>query len=143
MESHHANRAELNALVVDDEELVRKLVSAALKGLGVEKIETADDGRAAIEIVQARQNSGNPFNLIVCDWEMPVMDGIDFLEKFRADNLDAIFIMVTARTATEDFNKAKKKGVDYFFMKPLQADMLRIRLDSAIDAAIQRRQKAL
>jgi DNA-binding response OmpR family regulator len=70
---------------------------------------------------------------------MPVMDGIQFLETFRKTDKAAVVIMVSARTSTSDFNEAKRKGADYFFMKPLDATMLKLRLGAAIDAALKSR----
>lgn len=133
-----ANRANLNALVIDDDTLIQKLIKSTLGILGVRKIKVVSDGRAALQAVQLKEQEGDPFDIILCDWDMPVMDGIGFLEAFRKNNQNAVVIMVTARTSHADFDKAKTKGADFFFMKPLDMSMLKIRLAAALDVAFER-----
>jgi len=126
-------------LVIDDAQMIQKLIKSALEIMGIRRIEVASNGREALQSVQFKEQAGEPFNLIICDWNMPVMDGITFLETFRKNNQKAVFIMFTVRTTAKDFNDAKSKGADYFFMKPMDVSMLKIRLDAAIDAAFERR----
>lgn len=139
MNATPTNRTNLNVLVIDDEVLIHKLIKSTLNLMGVRKIEVALDGSAGLKAVQLKEQAGEPFNVIICDWDMPVMDGISFLETFRKNDKNAVVIMVTARTSQLDFDKAKNKGVDYFFMKPLDMTMLKIRLAAALDAAFERR----
>ncbi len=141
MNTPHSDRSKLNVLVVDDNDINQKLNKSTLVTLGVRNIEVAADGREGLAAVRKNEAANKPFDLIICDWMMPVMDGITFLEKFRETNKRAVFIMVTARTSESDFNEAKDKGADYFFMKPMDLVMLKIRLDGALDASFQRRQK--
>lgn len=139
MNATMTNRTNLNVLVIDDEALIQKLIKSTLNLMGVRNIEVALDGSAGLKAVQLKERAGEPFNVIICDWDMPVMDGISFLETFRKNNKNAVVIMVTARTSPMDFAKAKNKGADYFFMKPLDMTMLKIRLAAALDAAFERR----
>lgn len=135
----NANRAELNVLIVDDEKTVQDLVKSVLSSMGINKIEVASDGRSALQVINRKKQSDQTINVIICDWDMPVLDGIGFLEEYRKTDDKAVIIMVTARNSTSDFNTAKQKGADYFFMKPLEANMLKIRLGAALDAAVSRR----
>lgn len=139
MSAETTNRSALNVLIVDDEPRLQILIKSTLSIIGVQNIAVESDGQAALKAISAQDQKGEPFDVVICDWNMPVMDGLEFLEKFRKDNKQAVVIMVTARTSTSDFNEAKRKGADYFFMKPLDVDMLKIRLAGAIDAALKRR----
>lgn len=131
-----ASRADMNVLVIDDSVQIQKLIKSTLSVLGIRQVSTALDGQEALKAVDSKKQAGDePFSLIICDWDMPVMDGITFIETFRKTDKNAVVIMVTARTSTADFNQAKIKGADYFFMKPLDLDMLKIRLAGALDAA--------
>ncbi|MBT3558396.1 MAG: response regulator [Rhodospirillales bacterium] len=134
-----ANRADLNVLIVDDESLFQRLIKSTLGFMSVHKITIAADGKEGLQAVQANEQAGNPFNVLIVDWDMPVMDGIQFVEAFRKTDKAAVVIMVTARTSAADFNEAKRKGADYFFMKPLDPAMLKLRLGAAIDAALKNR----
>lgn len=139
MSSSPPDRSTLHVLVIDDNPVSQELTRSTLTLLGVSHIDLAEDGHKALEMVEKQDGKGEPYDLLICDWMMPVMDGITFLETFRQTNKRAVFIMVTARTSEEDFNEAKEKGADYFFMKPLDLTMLKIRLDAAIDASFARR----
>jgi two-component system, chemotaxis family, chemotaxis protein CheY len=141
MDTSLPDRGNLNTLIIDDDVAIQKLVKGALSQLGVCKVICASEGREALQVVKANERNNEPFNLIICDWEMPVMDGITFLETFRKNNQIAVVIMLTVRTSADDFNKAHKAGADYFFMKPLDTDMLKTRLDAAINAALEKRLK--
>ena len=131
----HAN---MNVLVIDDEPLIQKLMKSTLGILGVRTIEIVSDGRAALHAIRMKELSGQPFSHIVSNWDIPVMDGIAFLEAFRSMNKKTVVTMVTGHTETTDFNEAKDKGADYFFMKPLDMGMLKTRLAAALDAAFER-----
>ena len=64
---------------------------------------------------------------------MPNMDGMEFLEAFRADYPGTPFVMLTAKTDVMAFNAAKRSGATYFFMKPIDAADLKARLSSLFD----------
>ena len=82
------------------------------------------------------KNAEESFGLVISDWMMPGMDGIEFLERFRRDNQNTPFIMLTAKTAAKDFQKAKELGANYFLMKPLTADEMGIRIQGVIDVTV-------
>ena len=104
-----------------------ELVRTVLNSLGVPDVTVANDGQAALKIVK---DGGQPFGLVVSDWIMPNMNGLEFLESFRTDYPGTPFVMLTAKTDVEAFNAAKRTGATYFFMKPIEAEDLKARLDS-------------
>src|SRR5271165_3364258 len=82
-------------LVVDDMEVMRKVTTDQLRALGAQHIELANDGQAALNLLR-----NQPFDLVLADWNMPVMTGIELLKTVRADEQLATLpiIMVTAES---------------------------------------------
>lgn len=100
-------------LVVDDEAVLRMLIVDSLEDLGC-SIDEADNGKDALDLL-----NHNKYNVIVLDYMMPGMTGIEFLEKANKDKLNgAAVIMLTAKAQEKDQHQAKQAGVDYFMKKP-------------------------
>jgi two-component system chemotaxis response regulator CheY len=113
-------------LIIDDLVPMRMIVRTLLRQIGFEHIEEADDGEQALQILQADKD----FGLVLSDWIMPVMDGVDLLRKVRSDhNLkDLPFILITAEVEKKKIIEAIKAGVDIYIVKPLTEDILREKL---------------
>ena len=109
-------------LVVDDFNTMRRMVIKMLKELGFEDIVEAPDGAVAFDLLKE-----NEIDLIISDWNMPNMTGIELLEKVRATDgyQDTPFIMVTAEGQKEQVIEAVKKGVTGYIIKPFTADVLK------------------
>lgn len=100
-------------LVVDDEAVLRMLIVDSLEDLGC-SIDEADNGKEALDLLNQKE-----YHVIVLDYMMPGMTGIEFLEKANKDKLNgAAVIMLTAKAQEKDQQQAKKAGVDYFMKKP-------------------------
>ncbi|MDX8390174.1 MAG: response regulator [Mariprofundaceae bacterium] len=115
------------ALVVDDAKVVRVSLGRILKGLGFDVLEAAD-GAEAIEQVNANHDVG----LILLDWNMPVMNGYDFLIALRQmpeHTSSPPVIMVTTETGMSSMLKALAAGADEYVMKPFDSDMIKSKLD--------------
>jgi two-component system chemotaxis response regulator CheY len=114
-------------LIIDDFAPMRKIVRTLLRQIGFEHIEEADDGEQALQILQTAKD----FGLLLSDWMMPVMDGVDLLRKVRSDrNLkDLPFILITAAAEKEKIIEAVKAGVDIYIVKPLTEAILREKLE--------------
>jgi two-component system sensor histidine kinase/response regulator len=108
-------------LVVDDMEVMRKLTIEQLRSLGAKHIDQAPDGRAALQMLQSQ-----PFDLVLADWNMPVMTGIDLLKAVRADARLASLpiIMVTAESQRGRVQEAIAAGVSELLVKPYTATRL-------------------
>ena len=115
-------------LVVDDFSTMRRIVKTCLRQLGFENITEAEDGTVALQ----RLKDGTPFALIISDWNMPNMMGIDLLKAVRAnDSYKKIpFVMVTAEAQQENVIEAAKAGVSNYIVKPFTADMLQQKLEA-------------
>lgn len=114
-------------LIVDDFSTMRRIVKNCLKQLGFENVTEAEDGQIAFEKLKA----GN-FELVISDWNMPNMMGIDLLRAVRADEkYKAVpFLMVTAESQKENVLEAAKAGVSNYIIKPFTADMLETKLEA-------------
>ncbi len=121
----------IKVLVVDDFPTMRRIVKNLLKQLGFENIDEAEDGVQALN----KLRSGN-YGLVVSDWNMPNMEGIDLLRNIRqeAEPLKNIpFLMVTAEAEKEKVIEAIKSGVDNYIVKPFTAEVLKEKLEKIAD----------
>ncbi len=103
-------------LVVDDVNAMRVQVKEILKTAGFKKIDLAADGSEALKCIQQ-----NTYDLVLSDWHMEPVPGLDLLKSVRSNPLmnKTAFIMVTAENAKENVMKAIEMGVDNYVMKPL------------------------
>ena len=116
----------MKVLVVDDFATMRRIVKNILVQLGFKNIIEADDGTSALEILQKEK-----VDLIISDWNMSKMTGLDLLKTVRADaNLAATpFIMVTAEAQQDNIIAAVKAKVSQYIVKPFTADTLAEKMD--------------
>jgi two-component system chemotaxis response regulator CheY len=112
--------AETKIIVVDDMMTMRKLVRKCLNDLGLKNSVEADDGETAWPLITKAQAEGAPFQLIISDWNMPKMKGVDLLRKVRADaGLKATpFILLTAEAEATQVKEALLAGVSQYIVKP-------------------------
>jgi sigma-B regulation protein RsbU (phosphoserine phosphatase) len=112
-------------LIAEDDPISAKVLEAALSKLGYEPV-IAHDGAEAWEIFNRE-----PARLIVSDWMMPGLDGLELCEKVRAraQTPYTYFILLTAnRTSADNYQMASAAGVDDFLVKPLDREAIRMRL---------------
>ena len=120
---------DLMILVVDDHPITRNMVKAILKGLGYKNIFQAECGATAIQLLKTEK-----FELIICDWNMPQMSGLDVLKKVRdMKKYKAIpFLMLTAEAYRENVTAAMQSGVTDYIIKPFTADVLANKIDTCL-----------
>ncbi|HDM75865.1 MAG TPA: response regulator [Deltaproteobacteria bacterium] len=111
----------MTVLVVDDFSTMRRINKNILKELGFKNILEADDGTTALEVLE-----NNKVDLIISDWNMPKMTGLEFLKKVRAsaEYKDIPFLMVTAEAQKENIIEAVKAKVSNYIVKPFTAQTL-------------------
>ncbi|MBP8646176.1 MAG: response regulator [Syntrophobacteraceae bacterium] len=111
----------MTALVVDDFATMRRIVRNILRDLEFKNILEAEDGSAAMEVLK-----NNKVDLIVSDWNMPKMNGLEFLKQVRATDgiKDIPFLMVTAEAQKENIIEAVKAKVSNYIVKPFTAATL-------------------
>ena len=119
----------MKVLVVDDYKTMIRIVTNLLKQLGFKNIDDAADGNAALK----KLRSGG-FGLVISDWNMEPMTGLELLREVRSDgSLKATpFLMVTAESKTENVVAAKQAGVDNYIVKPFNAETLKEKLVSVL-----------
>jgi two-component system chemotaxis response regulator CheY len=119
----------MNILVVDDYATMVKIIRNLLRQIGFINIEDASDGAAALQILRDK-----PFGLVISDWNMEPMTGLQLLREVRADAQlkDIPFIMVTAESKTENVVVAKQAGVSNYIVKPFNAETLKNKLASVL-----------
>lgn len=117
----------LPILVVDDFATMRKIVRKHLSSLGFENITEAEDGDIALEKLNASQ-----FELIISDWNMPNMMGLDFLKEVRSNDIyrEVPFLMVTAESQKGNVLDAAQAGASNYIIKPFTVDLLRRKLEA-------------
>ena len=119
----------MNILIVDDYKTMLRIIRNLLNQLGFQNVEEATDGGAALLKLRERN-----FGLVISDWNMEPMTGLQLLKEVRADiKLKSTpFIMVTAESKTENVVAAKEAGVNNYIVKPFNAATLKTKLVSVI-----------
>lgn len=120
---------EMSVLIVDDYKTMLRIIRNLLKQIGFQNVDEATDGQAALE--RMRQKN---YGLVISDWNMEPMTGLDLLKEVRADDTlrPVPFIMVTAESKTENVVAAKEAGVNNYIVKPFNAATLKNKLVSVL-----------
>lgn len=119
----------MNILIVDDYKTMLKIIGNLLRQLGFTNIDEATDGSMALELFGQKN-----YGLIISDWNMEPMSGLDLLKQVRAgaNNNKVPFIMVTAESKTENVIIAKQAGVSNYIVKPFNAETLKTKLTTVL-----------
>ena len=114
-------------LLVDDSDIQLKALRKLFKQLDYTNIATAESGKEALSLIKE-----NNFSLIICDWSMPEMTGIELLEKLREDTFkkDIPLIMLTANSDKKSVVEAISKGVTDYIVKPVSLAVLEEKLEN-------------
>ncbi len=124
-----ANIKDVKILVVDDHAITRNMVKAILKGLGYDNIHQAENGLNAIKYLQE-----DSFNVVICDWNMPSMSGLEVLQQVRKmqEYQKIPFLMLTAEAYRENVSAALESGVTDYIVKPFTAEILANKLGNVL-----------
>ena len=124
----------LRVLVVDDMKVMRNIISKGLKKMGFEVIEVAEDGIPAWGLLESKHSEKTPIQLVVSDWNMPGMTGLDLLKKVRSDERFKTlpFIMVTAEGEQASVVSAIKAGVTNYITKPFTNETFEAKLGKVL-----------
>ena len=116
----------MDVLIVDDFATMRRILKNILRQIGFTNIYEADDGKSALNMLKKQK-----FDLILCDWNMPEMSGLELLNKVRSDNeLKGIpFVMVTAEAQKNNIIEAVQAGVSNYVVKPFTAETINGKLE--------------
>ncbi|MFP6732973.1 MAG: response regulator [Rhodospirillales bacterium] len=121
----------MRVLIVDDYKTMLRIMRNLLKQLSFENVEEAIDGTAALEKLRAFNGE---FGLVISDWNMEPMTGIQLLRELRGDDeLKQIpFVMVTAESKSENVIAAKEAGVSNYIVKPFNAETLKSKMENVL-----------
>lgn len=116
----------INVLVVDDFATMRRIIKGVLKQLGFNNLIEAEDGEAALKELRKEK-----IGLIVSDWNMPNMTGLELLKAVRSDNIlkNIPFLMVTAEGQKENVIQAVQAGVSNYIVKPFTPETFNAKLE--------------
>ncbi|KNA09222.1 hypothetical protein SOVF_155500 [Spinacia oleracea] len=109
-----ANVKKFNALIVDDDSIVRAMNMKYLTRNGFQ-VEIAENGQEAVEYFHA----GNRFDLVIMDMEMPIMDGFQATKEIRALGVRSLIIGMSASSSQTKIQEFVSAGLDYFYPKPM------------------------
>ena len=112
----------MNALVIDDSKAMRRIIGSIVKGVGFEP----DDACDGLEGLKALEAAPTKYDLVLVDWNMPNMNGYEFIKAVRAKDefADLRMVMVTTETEPARMAQALMAGVDEFVMKPFTKEVL-------------------
>ncbi|MEC7539147.1 MAG: response regulator [Pseudomonadota bacterium] len=110
-----AEMEKLRVLVVDDEEELRHLLQEILRDIGIVRVHLAENGEMAW---QRLSRSELEYDLVISDWLMPRMDGLQLLQKMRQWGSETPFMMLTVKVTGEAVAAAKEAGVTLYVAKP-------------------------
>ncbi|MBO9428457.1 response regulator [Sulfitobacter sp. R18_1] len=116
-----------NIIVIDDHTTMVRIIVKLMQEVGFKKIDTATDGKEALGLIAEKD-----YSLIVSDWNMEPMSGLELLKKVRANARTASipFIMVTAESKPTNVLAAKEAGVTNYIVKPFTAATMKHKLES-------------
>ena len=119
----------MGVMIVDDYKTMLRILHHLMRQLDFNNVDEASDGAMALTMLRKGK-----YGLIISDWNMEPMSGIDLLREVRADaNLKHIpFIMITAESKPENVVAAKQAGVSNYIVKPFNAETLKTRLVSVL-----------
>ncbi|MFQ5972037.1 MAG: response regulator [Alphaproteobacteria bacterium] len=119
----------MNVLIVDDYKTMLRIIRNLLKQLGFDNVDEATDGSMALQKLRQKH-----YGLVISDWNMEPMTGLQLLKEVRADNelRNLPFIMVTAESKTDNVVAAKDAGVSNYIVKPFNAATLKTKLTKVI-----------
>lgn len=123
--------ANARILVADDNIEACELTANILNDAGFKMVDTAEDGIEAFDKIKGAEL---PFDVILCDWDMPVLSGLEMHKKAKASNTlrGAHFIMVTANSEATSIRKAIQQGINDYIVKPVNAEVLVNKINVAL-----------
>jgi two-component system, chemotaxis family, chemotaxis protein CheY len=126
---------DLRLLLIDDQSSARAMARKMLKELGLNQVFEAPNGREAMKFLDS---ASDMIDLIMCDWNMPEMTGLQLLQQVRSTGVDIPFLMVTGRADMDSVMEAKAAGVTAYIAKPFS----QLQLEAKLRATVTRMEKS-
>lgn len=129
----------LRVLLVEDTGPMADLIVAMLAAINVHQVQIADNGETALNLF--KQNPAS-FDMIISDWRMPKMTGLELLKEVRALDPEIPFLMLTVRTANDAIMDAKNANVTAYITKPFKAHKFQAKISSIFKDLLEERKAA-
>lgn len=120
--------SDTRVLVVEDDTEAMTLLRQMLNSMGIDQVIAAKDGKEAQDLLGACDEIGDLVDLIICDWNMPKMTGLDLLRQVRTVSADIPFLMVTGASDEANVLDARSSGVTAYIVKPFSHEQLEKKL---------------
>ena len=123
----------MRVLIVDDMASIRDLVRNQLRAMNFNEIIEAEDGVQAWSIIENQYAQANPVELVISDWNMPNMKGLDLLKKVRSSQqfVQLPFILLTSEAEREQVTEAVMAGVSQYIVKPFSGKVFEEKMKTA------------
>ena len=125
----------IRVLMVDDMPPICILVKKILIRMGMSNIDTCHNGGEAWDKIEHAHLSGKPFDLLLCDWNMPE-SGLDLLKKIRKSEIDGIkdlpFIMITCEVFEDQVKLAFREGASNYIAKPFELETVETKVKETL-----------
>lgn len=113
---------QFEVLVCDDDQMILRIMSHILNDMGFGYVKTTNNPETALMLI--REPVDKPFAMIICDWNMPEMTGVELLQKLREVGDETPFVMLTSNVTKEAVEEARDGGVAAYIAKPFSADQV-------------------
>jgi two-component system chemotaxis response regulator CheY len=123
------NLEKLRVLVIDDDSAARGVLCEMLRRMKISQFVEAGDGQAALGVVS---EPAADFDLVICDWNMPRMNGLEFTVLAREQRPALKVLMVTGRADLESIVEAKRSGITGYIVKPFSPRELREKIEHTV-----------
>jgi len=127
----------IHVLVVDDEPHIVKMVENVLQDMDIPSIYTASNRAEALDHFEG---GVDVIDLVICGWDMPEMDGLQFLHHFRATHRETPVLLISRRNTADDIVAAKELGVSAYIVKPFNAAELREKVEKLATELLQKKE---
>lgn len=124
---------ETRILVIDDMPSIRDLVKNTLRGMGYKNFQEAEDGEEGLKTLEKLHNGDQSIQLVISDWNMPKMKGLELLKHVRAtENFKSLpFVLLTSESERDQVTEAVLAGVSQYIVKPFSAKIFEDKLKAA------------
>jgi DNA-binding NtrC family response regulator len=115
----------IRVLIVDDQQEMRSMIKGMLMDMGITQTFEASDGKEALSFSDAALDM---VDVVICDWNMPKLSGVEFLRQMRSVSPEMPFLMITGRSDVDSVAEAKASGVTAYIRKPFSPAQLETKL---------------